>query len=52
VRIFDDGEIVSEIIPELWMFRRHKMNLKGPYSTRTSEQMTVASKKETQKTNA
>jgi len=45
VRIFDDGEIVSEIIPELWMFRRHGLNLKGPYSTRTSEQMTVASKK-------
>jgi DNA integrity scanning protein DisA with diadenylate cyclase activity len=49
VRIFDDGEIVSEIIPELWMFRRHKMNLKGPYSTRTSEQMTVASKKRNSK---
>jgi DNA integrity scanning protein DisA with diadenylate cyclase activity len=44
VRIFDDGEIVSEIIPELWMFRRHRMNLKGPNSTRTSEQMAIASK--------
>lgn len=38
VRIFDDGEIVSEIIPELWMFRRHGLNLNGPYSTRTNEQ--------------
>ncbi|HOI95196.1 MAG TPA: diadenylate cyclase [Syntrophobacter fumaroxidans] len=23
VRVFDDGEIVSEIIPELWMFKRY-----------------------------
>jgi DNA integrity scanning protein DisA with diadenylate cyclase activity len=53
VRIFDDGEIVSEIIPELWMFRRHRLNLKGPHSTRTSEQMTIANEKETtQKSNA
>jgi diadenylate cyclase len=45
VRVFDDGEIVSEIIPELWLLRRH-FHLKGPYSTRTSRQMTVASRKE------
>lgn len=45
VRIFDDGEIVSEIIPELWMFRRYGLHLKGPYSTRTSDEMTIASKK-------
>jgi hypothetical protein len=43
--VLDDGEIVSEIIPELWLFRRHRLHLKGPYSTRASEQMTIASKK-------
>ena len=47
VRILDDGEIVSEIIPELWLFRRHGLHLKGPYSTRASKQMTIASKKGT-----
>jgi DNA integrity scanning protein DisA with diadenylate cyclase activity len=47
VRILDDGEIVSEIIPELWLFRRHGLHLKGPYATRASEQMTIASKKGT-----
>jgi diadenylate cyclase len=47
VRIFDEGEIVSEIIPELWLFRRHGLHLKGPYSTRASDQMTVAGKKGT-----
>jgi diadenylate cyclase len=45
VRVFDEGEIVSEIIPELWLFRRHGLHLKGPYSTRASDQMTIASKK-------
>lgn len=47
VRVLDDGEIVSEIIPELWLFRRHGLHLKGPYATRTSDQVTVASKRET-----
>jgi DNA integrity scanning protein DisA with diadenylate cyclase activity len=45
VRIFDNGEIISEIIPELWLFRRHSLHLGGAYSTRRSEQLTVASKK-------
>jgi len=47
VRVFDEGEIVSEIIPELWLFRRHGLHLKGPHSTRASEQMTMASKEGT-----
>jgi diadenylate cyclase len=44
VRVFDDGEIISEIIPELWMLRR-QFHLKGPYSTRTGTQWTVASRR-------
>lgn len=44
VRIFDNGEIISEIIPELWLLRRHGLHLIGPYSTRSVEQVTVASK--------
>jgi DNA integrity scanning protein DisA with diadenylate cyclase activity len=44
VRVLDDGELVSEIIPELWLFRRHGLHLKGPYSTRTREEITIASK--------
>jgi diadenylate cyclase len=46
VRIFDNGEIISEIIPELWLLRRHGLHLKGPYSMRTGDQFTVASKNE------
>jgi hypothetical protein len=47
VRVLDDGDIVSEIIPELWLFRRHGLHRKGPHSTRTSQEMTIASKKGT-----
>jgi DNA integrity scanning protein DisA with diadenylate cyclase activity len=46
VRIFDDGELVSEIIPELWMISRHSLHLKGPYFERTEDQVTVVSKAE------
>lgn len=31
VRIFDEGEIVSSIIPELWLLKRH--GLDGVYSS-------------------
>jgi DNA integrity scanning protein DisA with diadenylate cyclase activity len=30
IRIFDDGEIISEIIPELWLVRREAVRLKKP----------------------
>jgi diadenylate cyclase len=44
VRVFDDGEIISEILPELWLLRRDSLHLKGPYSLRSDRQVTVASK--------
>lgn len=44
VRIFDDGEIISEIIPELWLLKRYGLHIKGPYTTRRGSEMTVASK--------
>ncbi len=46
VRVFDDGELVSEIIPELWLFSRYTHSLEGPYSERTGESLTVISKSE------
>jgi diadenylate cyclase len=45
IRIFDDGEIISEIIPELWVVKKHGVHLKEPFTTKNVEQMTVASKK-------
>jgi DNA integrity scanning protein DisA with diadenylate cyclase activity len=46
VRVFDNGEIVSEIIPELWLLRRHGLRLQGPYSMRTAEQLAVANRED------
>lgn len=34
VRIFLDGEIVSEIIPEIWLLKRHGILLEGTYKKR------------------
>ena len=45
VRIFDDGELVSEIIPELWMLSRYVHHLTGIYSEKTDHELTVVSKK-------
>lgn len=44
VRIFDDGELVSEILPEVWLLKRYGLHLEEPYTTRTGREMTVASK--------
>ena len=46
VRVFDDGELVSEIIPELWLMRRYGLHLSGPHSIRTEDEITVVSKQE------
>ena len=44
VRVFDDGEIISEIIPELWMFARYSSHLEGPISEIKEEDLTIVSK--------
>jgi DNA integrity scanning protein DisA with diadenylate cyclase activity len=44
VRVFDNGELISEIIPELWLLKTHSLHIKGIYSTRSGKQLTIASK--------
>jgi hypothetical protein len=44
VRVFDDGQIISEIIPELWLLRRYSLHLAAPYSMRSDKKLTVVSK--------
>ena len=44
VRVFDDGEVIAEIIPELWMFSNHSLHLSGPYSELTHQRMRVVAK--------
>lgn len=46
VRVFDHGELVSEIIPELWMLSRFSLHLTQPYSEHTQEHLMVISKVE------
>lgn len=48
VRVFDDGELVSEITPELWMLGRYSSYLEGLPSTtrRGDDEVTVVSRAE------
>jgi diadenylate cyclase len=46
VRMFDDGELVSEIIPELWMFDGYTSRLQGKTFTRREEDITVIGRAE------
>jgi DNA integrity scanning protein DisA with diadenylate cyclase activity len=45
VRILDDGEMISEIIPELWLFRRHGLYYERPCAGRPSDGTSTADKK-------
>ena len=31
VRVFDNGSLIAEIIPELWLLSHHNVQLRGPY---------------------
>ncbi|MGH7200426.1 MAG: DNA integrity scanning protein DisA nucleotide-binding domain protein [Planctomycetaceae bacterium] len=45
VRVFDNGELISEIIPELWMFRRYALSMEeSRIIQRSSEDLTVRTK--------
>ncbi len=46
VRMFDDGELVSEIIPELWLFNGYTTRLEGKTFTRREEDITVIGRAE------
>jgi diadenylate cyclase len=41
VRVFDDGEMVGEIIPELWLLRNYSLHLSGPYTKHTDHEMGI-----------
>jgi diadenylate cyclase len=46
VRMFDDGELVSEIIPEIWMLGGYSSRLEGQTFTRQEENITVIGRAE------
>ena len=46
VRMFDDGELVSEIVPELWMIEGYRSRVEGRTLTRQEEEITVITRAE------
>src|SRR5919205_3904842 len=46
VRMFDDGELVSEIVPELWMIDGYTSRMEGRVFTRRDEEVTVIGRAE------
>ena len=46
VRMFDDGELVSEIVPELWMIDGYTSRMNGRIFTRRDEDITVIGRAE------
>jgi len=46
VRMFDDGELVSEIVPELWMIDGYTSRMEGRIFTRRDEDVTVVGRAE------
>lgn len=46
VRMFDDGELVSEIVPELWMIEGYKSRVDGRTFVRRDEDITVIGRAE------
>jgi len=41
VRVFSRGEIISRIIPEIWLLSRHNRRMNGAYTEETDEGVTV-----------
>ena len=46
VRMFDDGDLISEIIPEVWMMNGYNSKLNGPTYTRSDEDLAVVARAE------
>jgi hypothetical protein len=44
--MFDDGELVSEIVPELWMIDGYTSWMEGRIFTRRDEEVTVIGRAE------
>ena len=44
VRVFDNGELISEIIPEIWMMSRYSLHVSGPVKERAEQRIRVVTK--------
>jgi DisA bacterial checkpoint controller nucleotide-binding len=41
VRVFDDGELIAEILPELWLLRNFSLHLAQPYTQHTDHGISI-----------
>jgi diadenylate cyclase len=46
VRVFDDGVLISEIVPEIWMLHGYSTMLSGQYRAASDDRLTVLSRTE------
>ena len=46
VRVFDNGELISEIIPEIWMLSRYSLHVSGILREDPKQQIRVVTKEE------
>ena len=44
VRFMDDGTLVAEVVPELWILSRHSSHVEAPILARGDDQATVRSR--------
>jgi DNA integrity scanning protein DisA with diadenylate cyclase activity len=44
VRVFENGILIGEIVPEMWLFQKYSVHLSGDYSTQVLDNITVVSK--------
>jgi diadenylate cyclase len=51
VRVFDSGEMIGEILPELWLLKRYGLHLSEPYVLRKKGEIAVVTKGENQSDN-
>lgn len=45
IRLFHGGDLISEIIPELWMLTRHQVRVREPYERRDGQDIAVFSRR-------
>jgi diadenylate cyclase len=41
VRVFNDGKLIAEVLPELWLLSRHSVQLRGPFSEERFRELAV-----------
>jgi diadenylate cyclase len=41
IRVFDDGALIAEVVPELWLLSRHSLQLRAPFTEEHAGDMAV-----------